>query len=78
MEEVPFLRYVTEVKLGYDAGRWKAGLYHWEQLVGSGMPAHAILLLFKYILTLDPVAPFLTLHLLTVTSEKIPSFLSIL
>lgn len=53
-------------------------LYHWEQLVDSGMPAHAVLLLFKYILTLDSVAPFLTLPLLNITSEKIPSSLLIL
>lgn len=66
------------VELGCDARRWKVGLYHWEQLVDSGMPAHALLMLFKYILTLDSVAPFLTLPLLNITSEKIPSSLLIL
>lgn len=35
------------------------------------MPAHALLALFKYIMTLDPVAPLLTLSLLNVASEKI-------
>lgn len=35
------------------------------------MPAHALLALFKYIMTLDPVAPLLTLSLLNVALEKI-------
>lgn len=66
------------VELGYDAKRWKVGLYHWEQLVDSGMPAHAVLILFKYILTLESVAPFLTMPLLNITSEKILSSLLLL
>lgn len=38
------------------------------------MPARALLALFKYIMTLDPVAPFLTLSLLNAASEKILPF----
>lgn len=36
------------------------------------MLAHALLAVFKYIMTLDPVAPLLTLSLLNATSEKAP------
>lgn len=39
--------------------------------MNSGMPAHALLALFKYIMTLDLVAPLLTLSLLNAASEKI-------
>lgn len=39
--------------------------------MNSGMPAQALLALFKYIMTLDPVAPLLTLSLLNAASEKI-------
>lgn len=40
--------------------------------MNPGVPAHALLAVFKYIMRLDPVAPLLTLALLNATSEKIP------
>lgn len=39
--------------------------------MNSGMPAHALLAVFKYIMTLGPLAPLVTLSLLNATSEKI-------